>query len=275
MTNASAIVQIAILYFVIYAILKGAKGSRFGQALMGFGILAALLIAFAYLFQFDVLTRIVQFLLIYIAVSTVVIFQPEIRRILSAVGAFGFLEKPKYGPGEAATPDLVVETLLSLADKRIGALLAFERGISLRGYEDTGVLLDAVFSRGIVTSIFTPPLPLHDGGVVLKNGRISSAHCIFPVSNNPNLITSGMRHRAAVGLSEETDALVVVVSEETGDISVARNGKLFRYYGEQRAESLHRWLARALPRTGGSASRLGTLRLWFRRFIETPPERRA
>ena len=272
MTDASAIVQIAILYFVIYAILKGAKGSRFGQALMGFGILAALLIAFAYLFHFDVLTRIVQFLLIYIAVSTVVIFQPEIRRILSAVGAFGFLEKPKYGPGDAATPDLVVETLISLADKRIGALLAFERDISLRGYEDTGVLLDAVFSRGLVTSIFTPPLPLHDGGVVLKNGRLSYAHCIFPVSNNPNLITSGMRHRAAVGLSEETDALVIVVSEETGDISVARNGKLFRYSGEQRAESLHRWLARTLPREGGSATRLGTLRKWFRKSADTSPK---
>ena len=272
MTDASAIVQIAILYFVIYAILKGAKGSRFGQALMGFGILAALLIAFAYLFQFDVLTRIVQFLLIYIAVSTVVIFQPEIRRILSAVGAFGFLEKPKYGPGDAATPDLVVETLISLADKRIGALLAFERGISLRGYEDTGVLLDAVFSRGLVTSIFTPPLPLHDGGAVLKNGRLSSAHCIFPVSNNPNLIASGMRHRAAVGLSEETDALVIVVSEETGDISVARNGKLFRYSGEQRAESLRRWLARTLPRTDGGASRLGTLRKWLRKSAESLPK---
>ena len=268
MTDASAIVQIAILYFVIYAILKGAKGSRFGQSLMGFGILAALLIAFAYLFHFDVLTRIVQFLLIYIAVSTVVIFQPEIRRILSAVGAFGFLEKSKYGPGDAATPDLIIETLLSLADKRIGALLAFERGISLRGYEETGVLLDAVFSRGLVTSIFTPPLPLHDGGAVLKNGRLSSAHCIFPVSNNPNLIASGMRHRAAVGLSEDTDALVIVVSEETGDISVARNGKLFRYSGEQRAESLRRWLARALPRTDGGASRLGTLRRWLRKPAE-------
>ena len=268
MTNASAIVQIAILYFVIYAILKGAKGSRFGQALMGFGILAALLIAFAYLFHFDVLTRIVQFLLIYIAVSTVVIFQPEIRRILATVGAFGFLEKPKYGPGDAATPDLVVETLLYLADKRIGALLAFERGISLRGYEDTGVLLDAVFSRGLVTSIFTPPLPLHDGGAVLRNGRLSSAHCIFPVSNNPNLIASGMRHRAAVGLSEDTDALVVAVSEETGDISVARNGKLFRYSGEQRAESLRRWLARTLPRADGRAPRLGTLRRWFGKSAE-------
>ena len=266
--SVSAIIQIAVLYFVIYAILKSAKGSRFGQALMGFGLLAALLIAFAYLFHFDVLTRIVQFLLVYIAVSTVVIFQPEIRRILSAVGAFGFLEKPKYGPGDAATPDLVVETLLALVDKRIGALLAFERGISLRGYEETGVLLDAVFSRGLVTSIFTPPLPLHDGGAVLKNGRLSSAHCIFPVSNNPNLIASGMRHRAAVGLSEETDALVIVVSEETGDISVARNGKLFRYSGEQRAESLHRWLARTLPRADGGASRLGTLWTWLRQSAD-------
>lgn len=272
MTNVSAIVQIAILYFVFYAILKGAKGSRFGQALMGFGILAALLIAFVYLFHFDVLTRIVQFLLIYIAVSTVVIFQPEIRRILSAVGAFGFLEKPKYGPGDAVTPDLVVETLIYLADKRIGALLAFERGISLRGYEETGVLLDAVFSRGLVTSIFTPPLPLHDGGAVLRNGRLSSAHCIFPVSNNPDLIANGMRHRAAVGLSEDTDALVVAVSEETGDISVARNGKLFRYTGDQRAESLRRWLARTLPRADGGGSRLGALRKWLRKSAEASPK---
>jgi len=272
MTNVSAIVQIAILYFVFYAILKGAKGSRFGQALMGFGILAALLIAFVYLFHFDVLTRIVQFLLIYIAVSTVVIFQPEIRRILSAVGAFGFLEKPKYGPGDAATPDLVVETLIYLADKRIGALLAFERGISLRGYEETGLALDAVFSRELVTSIFTPPLPLHDGGAVLRNGRLSSAHCIFPVSNNPDLIANGMRHRAAVGLSEDTDALVVAVSEETGDISVARNGKLFRYTGDQRAESLRRWLARTLPRADGGGSRLGALRKWLRKSADASPK---
>lgn len=271
MTNVSAIVQIAILYFVIYAILKGAKGSRFGQALMGFGILAALLIAFAYLFHFDVLTRIVQFLLVYIAVSTVVIFQPEIRRILSAVGAFGYFEKPKYGPGDAATPDLVVDTLIDLADKRIGALFAFERGISLRGYEDTGVQLDAIFSRGLVTSVFTPPLPLHDGGAVIRNGRLSSAHCIFPVSNNPDLITSGMRHRAAVGLSEETDALVVVVSEESGNISVARNGKLFRYSGDQRPESLHRWMAKTLPQAGGGTSRMGALMLRLREWTGLMP----
>ena len=262
--NVSAIIQIAILYLVFYAILKSAKGSRFGQALMGFGILAAILIAFAYLFQFDVLTRIVQFLLIYIAVSTVVIFQPEIRRVLAAVGAFGYFEKPKYGPGDAVTPELVVETLIRLANLRIGALFAFERGISLKGYEGTGITLDAVFSPELVTSIFTPPLPLHDGGVVMRNGRIASAHCIFPVSNNPELISNGMRHRAAVGLSEETDALAVVVSEESGDISVARNGKIFRYSGDQRAESLHRWLVRALPYANGGTTRMGAIRSLLR-----------
>ena len=272
MINVSAIIQIAILYCVIYTILKGAKGSRFGQVLMGFGILAALLIAFAYLFNFDVLTRIVQFLLVYIAVSTVVIFQPEIRRILSAMGAFGYFEKPKYGPGYAPTPDLVVETLIHLADRRIGVLLAFERGISLRGYEETGLALDAVFSRELMTSIFTPPLPLHDGGSVLRGGRISSAHCIFPVSNNPDLISNGMRHRAAVGLSEETDALVIAVSEETGDISVARNGKLFRYSGDQRADALHRWVASTLPGANGGATRMGAIKSRLREWMDFRPK---
>lgn len=265
--EASDVIQIAILYLVFYAILKSAKGSRFGQALMGFGIIAAALTAFAYLFHFDVLTRIVQFLLVYIAVSTVVIFQPEIRRILSAVGAFGYLERPKYGPGNSATPELVVETLLALSKRRMGALIAFERGISLRGYEETGIKLEAIFSKELVTCIFTPPMPLHDGGMVMRDGHISSAHCIFPVSNNPDLISSGMRHRAAVGLSEDTDALVVVVSEETGDISVARNGRLFRYSGDQREESVMRWVSKALPVQGRTSQRVGRVRGFLRDTI--------
>ena len=243
----SAVAQILILYFVIYAILKAAKGSKFGQALMGVGILAATMFAFTFLFHFDVLSRIIQAILIYLAISTVVIFQPEIRRILAMVGAFGYLERPKYSRDGAASPELVAETVMSLAERRIGALIAFERGISLRGYEDTGVTVDAVFSRELVESIFTPPLPLHDGGMTMRNGRIAAAHCVFPISNNYELSVSGMRHRAAVGLSEDTDALVVVVSEETGAVSIAHNGKLLRYTGEQRAQSLLRWIAKAMP----------------------------
>lgn len=245
--SVSAVVQIAILSLVIYAILKAAKGSRFGQALMGVGIIAAVMFAFTYVFHFDVLSTIMQSLLVYLAISTVVIFQPEIRRILSQVGAFGYLEKPKYRRDGSATPEFIAETLLALADRRIGALVAFERGISLRSYEETGVAVDAIFSRELVNCIFTPPLPLHDGGVTIRAGRIAAAHCVFPVSNNPDLIGSGMRHRAAVGLSEETDALVVIVSEETGNISVAHNGRLIRYQGDQRTQSILRWLNKAMP----------------------------
>ena len=245
--SPSAIAQIAILYVVIYSILRSAKGSRFGQALMGVGILATAMFAFTFVFQFDVLSRIIQALLIYLAISTVVIFQPEIRRVLSQVGAFGYLEKPKYSRDGTATAEFVTDCIIALSDRRVGALIAFERGISLRGYEDTGVAIDATFSRELVQTIFTPPLPLHDGGVTIRAGRIAAAHCVFPVSNNPDLITSGMRHRAAVGLSEETDALVVVVSEETGVVSVAHNGRLVRYPGEQRAQSLIRWIAKAMP----------------------------
>ena len=245
--SVSAVVQIAILYLVIYAILKSAKGSRFGQVLMGVGLLAAAMIVFTYVFEFDVLSVLVRSLLVYLAISTVVIFQPEIRRGLGQVGAFGFFDRPKYSPDGSVTPEFFVQTIVALADRRIGALIAFERGISLRSYEATGVALDAMFSRELVEAIFTPPLPLHDGGMTIRNGRIASAHCVFPVSNNPELITSGMRHRAAVGLSDETDALVIAVSEETGSVSVAHNGKLIRYVGDQRAQSLTRWVAKALP----------------------------
>ncbi|MBO7721685.1 MAG: diadenylate cyclase CdaA [Kiritimatiellae bacterium] len=257
--SVSAIVQIAILYFVIYAILKYARGSRFGQVLMGVGVITIAMFAVTFLFHFDVLSTIVQALLIYLAISTVVIFQPEIRRILSQVGAFGYFEKPKYTPEGCATTEFVTETILHLSSRRIGALIAFERGISLRGYEDTGVATDAVFSRELVETILTPPLPLHDGGLTIRNGRIAAAHCVFPVSNNPDLADSGMRHRAAVGLSEETDALVVVVSEETGVVSVAHNGKLIRYSGEQRAQSLMRWIDKAMPEGRRARSLFGKI----------------
>ncbi len=248
MINVSAIIQIAILYAVIYAILKAAKGSRFGQVLAGVGLVAAAMFLFTYVFHFDVLTTIVRTLLAYLAISTVVIFQPEIRRILSQLGTFGASDRPKYSAGGAADPGYVTDVLLALAERRIGALIAFERGISLRGYEGSGVTLDAIPSKELLISIFKEPLPLHDGGVTVRHARLAAAHCIFPVSPNTSLSESGMRHRAAVGLSEDTDALVVVVSEETGRISIAHNGKLTRYAtGDTDASSVLRWIRKAMP----------------------------
>lgn len=244
--DISAVIEIAILYLAIYGILKSAKGTRFGQALLGVGVLAGISALFSFVLHFDVLSKIVHMILVYLALSTVVIFQPEIRRILATVGAFGSFERPKYDADGAADPELVVRTIMSLAHERVGALIAFERGISLRGYEETGVRLDALFSHELLRSIFAPPLPLHDGGLTLRNGRVSCAHCLFPVSHSPHLAAGGMRHRAAVGLSEETDALVIAVSEETGAVSVAHNGRLTRYTGSMREAALRRWVRKAM-----------------------------
>lgn len=273
--SVNDVVQVAILYFAIYAILKSAKGSRFGQALLGVGVLAALAALFTFVFHFDVLSQIIRWMLMYLALSTVVIFQPEIRRMLAAVGAFGTFERPKYSADGAAEPEFVVETVMKLADLKMGALIAFERGISLRGYEETGVRLDALFTRELVQSVFTPPLPLHDGGMTMRNGRISSAHCIFPVSNNPDLLSSGMRHRAAVGLSEETDALVVVVSEESGAVSVAHNGRLFRYWGDMREASLRRWVNKAMRPGDGGGSFAAQLYDWAKKRREKKALKKA
>jgi len=261
----SDVAQILILYVVIYSILKAAKGSRVGQVLTGVGIIATAMVVFTFLFKFDVLSHIVQALLVYLAISTVVIFQPEIRRVLGQVGAFGYLERSKHTPDGAATPELVVDAILSLSDRRIGALIAFERGISLSGYESTGVATDAIFTRELVTCLFTPPLPLHDGGVTIRHGRISAAHCVFPVSNNPDLVARGLRHRAAVGLSEETDALVVVVSEETGTVSVAHNGRLVTYPTDARQASLMRWVSKAML---GRGRRTGFFAGWLQKRLQ-------
>ena len=242
------LVQIAILYCAIYEILKAARGSRFGQALMGIAVLFALLIAFTQLFDFKVLSAIIRWLLIYLAVSSVVIFQPEIRRVLASMDALLFTPDRLRSPTEAA-PDRIAAAIIELAKRRTGALIAFERGISLRGYETSGVALDALASPELFFSIFTEPMPLHDGGVIMRHGRIAAAHCLFPVSSKPDLSVSGMRHRAAVGLSEETDALIVAVSEETGRISVAYNGRLIRYPGtdDTSKNALLRWIRKALP----------------------------
>ena len=248
------IVQIAILYFAIYAILKAARGSRFGQVLMGVGILFALLVAFTFLLNFDVLASIVKWLLFYLALSSVVIFQPEIRRVLATLGSLIFADNAardlRLGNQNQLRPEDLVAIVFKLAKSKMGALIAIERGISLRGFETNGVVLDAFVSPELMISIFTEPLPLHDGGVIIRRGRIAAAHCLFPVSNRTDgLSATGMRHRAGVGLSEDTDALVIIVSEESGRVSIASNGRLVRYpdHGEDSRKAILRWIRKALP----------------------------
>ena len=239
--SVSAIIQIAVLYFVIYAILKSAKGSRFGQALMGFGLLAALLIAFAYLFHFDVLTRIVQFLLVYIAVSTVVIFQPEIRKALEQVGRNKKWKRLitifRQGRGDE-WEQKVKKSIIDAADtatlfshSRTGALIVFERETMLSDIAATGTVVDAETSVALFGNIFFNKAPLHDGASIIRDGKLFAAGCILPLTDNTDVdINLGTRHRAALGISEQSDAVVLVISEETGVISLAFDGELTRDY---------------------------------------------
>lgn len=244
----SPIIQIIILWFSIYAILKRAKGSRFGQALMGVGILVTILALFTYLLNFTVLAALIKYLLIYFAISSVVIFQPEIRRFLATIGALGNFDRQSQSyDNDKLTPESFTEIIKELSINKMGALFAFERGISLRGYEETGVRLDAVISPELIVTIFTPPLPLHDGGAIIRNGRLASAHCLFPVSHNSALARNGMRHRAMVGISEETDAVSIMVSEETGNVCVAYKGKLVTFKQGCDPDIITRWIRKAIP----------------------------
>jgi len=240
------VMQILILYMGIYALIRFVKGTRSAQVLLGFCVLAVSLVLFTYVFRFDVLARVVYFLLIYLALSMVVVFQQEIRRFLALVGGQRLFRR-QYLALQDSVPEKLCRCVTHLAKARMGALIAVERGISLCSYEDSGVKLNALVSRELLVSIFTPPLPLHDGGIIMRDGRVAAAHCLFPVSNQSELATSGMRHRAAVGLSEETDAVVVVVSEETGKIAVAHNGRLHRYSDDKVEKILLRWLKKAMP----------------------------
>ncbi len=242
------IMQIIILYLVIYAVIRLIKGTRSAQVLLGFCVTVVSLLTFTYLFNFEVLARIVYFLLIYLALSMVVVFQQDIRRMLALVGGQRFFSR-QYTLNNAPVTEMLTKSIINMSRKRIGVLIAIERGISLRGYEESGIGVNADLSHELLVSIFTPPLPLHDGGIVIRDGRIAAAHCLFPVSNKNDLISSGMRHRAAVGLSEETDAVIFVVSEETGTVSIAYNGKLHRYTEKDNVNRIMlRWLRVAMPR---------------------------
>ena len=215
---------------------------------MGVGILVTILALFTYLLNFTVLAALIKYLLIYFAISSVVIFQPEIRRFLATIGALGNFDRQSQSyDNDKLTPESFTEIIKELSINKMGALFAFERGISLRGYEETGVRLDAVISPELIVTIFTPPLPLHDGGAIIRNGRLASAHCLFPVSHNSALARNGMRHRAMVGISEETDAVSIMVSEETGNICVAYKGKLVTFKQGCDPDIITRWIRKAIP----------------------------
>ncbi len=189
-----------------------------------------------------------------------VIFQPELRRALAQLGSQQFFGTTRQR-GELV--DVLVDAAAALAKERNGALLAVEREIGFRGVAESGVHLDAQASAELLETIFHPNTPLHDGGVVLRGDRVVAAGCVFPLTQRDGLsATLGMRHRAALGLTEETDALVVVISEETGDISIALRGQLT---GGLDAAGLRSLLVTHLM---PPPQRMHWLREWLRRGVD-------
>lgn len=226
-------IEVAVLWAAIYA------GLRFLRSTRGFGLLrglAGFFLAAFMLYQVLVGTEsapVLQEILSSIAPSLVVLiivlFQPELRQGLARIGGSGWLSIFQRGDEEVnETVNAVVGAARHMAQERTGALLAFERGVSLAPYRDNAVQLDSPCSGILLETIFFPGSPLHDGAVILQNGKITAASALFPLTTNPEVQRRmGTRHRAAIGLTEETDAISLVVSEETGRVSLASNGRLF------------------------------------------------
>lgn len=239
----SAIVQVVALTIVYYYIFLFFKGTRGAQVLVGLVLVLILLLTLTQFANLAVLNWILRRFSVYLAVALLVIFQPEVRRALAELG-----KQPSLiiSADKRGAIDAIVEAIVFLADHRVGALVAMERDIGTRAIQETGTKLDASVTPELLASIFFPHTPLHDGGVIVHRNRIVAAGCVFPLSQKAELHKElGTRHRAAVGLSEETDAVVVVVSEETGTISVCYRGRLSR--GLDR-EKLERFLSALLLR---------------------------
>jgi diadenylate cyclase len=169
---------------------------------------------------------------VFRAIALVVIFQPELRRALTELGSHRFFTT---GVEEKETIEVITDAVFELSSKGFGALIAIERDINLKGFVETGVPIDAKFTKELVLTIFHPKTVLHDGGMVLSGERIVAAACIFPLTQREDLDRNlGLRHRAGLGLGEESDAIILVVSEETGQVSICHAGRIERNLGVEK-----------------------------------------
>ena len=236
LTGLTSVLEIGLLSFAFYYLILFFRGTRGAQVLLGFVVLLVALGVVTQLLRLDVLSWVLERFSVYLVVAVIIIFQPEIRRALAELG------KQHMFIGTTASRTLVdhvVEAVTLLAGRKLGALIAIEREIGLRAIQETGTTVDAVVTPELLSSLFFPYTPLHDGGVIIRQGRLVAAGCLFPLSQREGLASElGTRHRAAIGLTEETDALVVVVSEETGTISVAYKGRLTRGLDEEKLRKL-------------------------------------
>lgn len=231
------VLDIAVVAFLIYHVLRLMRQTRAVQIALG----GAILIGVYFGSQVATLRTanwIVRDMLGYIVFVAIVLFQSDIRRALSNLGRARFVRYLSRPATAEETIDEVVTAAGALARRRIGAIIVIERDIGLRNYIESGIPLDSAVTYDLLISLFQPDAPLHDGAVILQENRIAAAACFLPLTVNPRLTTEfGTRHRAAIGLTEECDAVALVVSEETGTVSLALDGQLERSLDAERLRS--------------------------------------
>ncbi len=222
------LLDILVVSFLIYEVLQLIRGTRAVQMALGGALLAALFYGSRW-GHLETVNWLVRNLVGYIVFAAIVLFQSDIRRALAHLGRgpfFRYFAKPESA--EESIEELVVAASL-LSTQRIGAIIALERQIGLRNYIEGGIPLDALLTYDLLVSIFVPGSPLHDGAVIVQNDRVAAAACFLPLTVNPKLGKElGSRHRAAIGLTEENDSIAIVVSEETGTISLVADGQIER-----------------------------------------------
>ena len=221
------LIDIAIVAFIFYRLLLLLRGTRGAQ--MTFGIVVLLMFYFATrLYRLATVEWLFGNVLAYVVFGIIVLYQNEIRRGLAGIGRTPFFSRYRRDPAREGFEEIILAAT-ALAAKKIGALVVIERDIGLRNYAESGITLDSVLTYDLLVTIFSPNTPLHDGAVIVQRNRIVAAACFLPLTLDPYLSKElGTRHRAAIGITEETDAVAVVVSEETGIISAAIGGEIIR-----------------------------------------------
>lgn len=222
------VLDILVVSVLIYEVLKLIRGTRAVQMALGGGMIVALFYGSRW-GHLETVNWLIRNMVGYIVFAGIVIFQSDIRRALAHLGRapfFRYFAKPESA--EESIEELVVAASM-LSNQRIGAIIAMERQIGLRNYIEGGIPLDARLTYDLLLSIFQPSSPLHDGAVILQEDRVAAAACFLPLTVNPKLSKElGSRHRAAIGLTEENDAVAIVVSEESGQVSVVADGQIER-----------------------------------------------
>ncbi|MFV1995914.1 MAG: diadenylate cyclase CdaA, partial [Verrucomicrobiales bacterium] len=223
-------IEILILSSIVYSGYRYFKATRGARILSGLLLVFVLLTLLSQILELAVIAWLIKSFSVFLAIALVVIFQPELRRALAELGSHRFFSLTVQ---KKEMLSQLREAVRSLSKKRFGALVAIERGIDLKAFAETGVELDSLFSPETALAIFHPKGALHDGGMILRQDRIAAAGCVFPVSQRELLDRSiGLRHRAGIGITEESDAVAIVISEETGSVSICHDGVLERDLAE-------------------------------------------